>query len=601
MTDSRIQPEMFVRHSNRGVAKVAEVDGNLADAVFWASKESGKTDKVAPGLLTPLADDSPEALLWERPEKLELWATEAPLKLVALALSVGGGVDKTANVKKALVGVPGCKSSAWWNPTQAKLKLPELQQHFEISKTNITLLSGVDAVPANADLLAFLRSKWHRWLLDDPDGPVPWVEWPIKESFDALDNVLTKLKERDSESALASTIRGAEGFLASRKKPIQPAVNWLETLGRAHESLEPDSGGDLALRTGETLLQLSEVAGYAKSGKWLLQAQTLIGMPESWQQGFAAGMWASSGGSGSSARRKLFRAASALMGPQGRADLAREIALAAFGADYAPPKYAELEQLLEDSTPEGERVQRIYELIALASAAAVKDKVLDYIANSRRGTDSDRLGELTLATLLLSDGHGPVPDLTSTGLAKAFVEPEKYASAIQSVFRDTRTRLAEEHARKDLEMAELRQSYEARLERERREQERLLEQLQTFRAQMSSGREESRLEIRQGMLLAIGDIIQRAYWEGRTPEERLSDVIATLPTALGEGGAEPLGTAGETVSYDPTLHHSAEGTSKGVPVRLSAPGVVVRGGPFGDRVILKASVVQRVVQQSEVS
>ena len=116
----------------------------------------------------------------------------------------------------------------------------------------------------------------------------------------------------------------------------------------------------------------------------------------------------------------------------------------------------------------------------------------------------------------------------------------------------------------------LRSSYEDDFKRHR-------QLIETYRAQMSSGREESRLEVRYDMLLAVGDVLQRACWHGRSSEERLNDVIANLPKVLRDGGAEPLGTAGETVKYDPRLHHSTKEITKGDWVHLFAPGVIVRG------------------------
>ena len=136
------------------------------------------------------------------------------------------------------------------------------------------------------------------------------------------------------------------------------------------------------------------------------------------------------------------------------------------------------------------------------------------------------------------------------------------------------------------ELEELRVSHAAELERERREQDRLQERIRAFSAQMASGREESRLEVRQGMLLAVGDALQRAYLQGKSAEDRLGNVIITLPNVLREGGAEALGIVGATVKYDPKLHYSAETIPGGKKVRLAAPGVVV-----GERVILKASVL----------
>ena len=160
-----------------------------------------------------------------------------------------------------------------------------------------------------------------------------------------------------------------------------------------------------------------------------------------------------------------------------------------------------------------------------------------------------------------------------------------------------RQHIADLRAQHAQELEEQRLSHEARLEELRREAGRLTDQNKTFRALMESGREESRFEVRKDMLLEIGDILQRTYRPGKNPEDRLEEVAARLPIALKEGGAEPLGTVGDTVPYDSRFHHSEVGISLGTMVYLSTPGVVVRGRTTSDRVILKADVVC----QSEIS
>lgn len=142
------------------------------------------------------------------------------------------------------------------------------------------------------------------------------------------------------------------------------------------------------------------------------------------------------------------------------------------------------------------------------------------------------------------------------------------------------------------DLKRLKESHELSLERWQREEERLYNRINTLIADKAALREESRLEIRQEMLLRVGDIIQRGYQTGKTPEARLDELMEILPYALRDGGAQPLGTVGEIVPYDPRLHHSPEKIAIGGPVRLTAPGVVVIGGSFGDKIILKANVTR---------
>lgn len=139
----------------------------------------------------------------------------------------------------------------------------------------------------------------------------------------------------------------------------------------------------------------------------------------------------------------------------------------------------------------------------------------------------------------------------------------------------------------------IQQSYSIELKRRDDEEERLTRQIRTLRAELTKERQESHLEIRKDMLLRIGDILQRAYLSSDAPEVTLSQVRELLPMALKDGGTELLGNVGEIVSFDPRLHHSWEAVASGSMVRVTAPGVVARGGSYGELVILKANVSQQ--------
>ena len=138
------------------------------------------------------------------------------------------------------------------------------------------------------------------------------------------------------------------------------------------------------------------------------------------------------------------------------------------------------------------------------------------------------------------------------------------------------------------ELTELRQSQYAELQRERQEQERLRQQVRERNAELAANREVSRLELRQDMLLAVGEVLRSVFrqtalenWRGRG--------CRTCP-ALRAGGAEPLGIPGEAVKYDPELHQPERGVPEHGQVRVVAPGVIYRGGIYGNRVLLKAQV-----------
>ena len=593
MTESKFQPGTYVRYASKGVGRV-KVGGDRPAVVFWADRESGDIDEIPPGLLIPLDEDSPEALLWERPEELESWAKERPLQLVALALSIEGGTSKASDIKEKLDGrVPlGSKYASWWSRTRPKFNLPEPQEYFKVEKGVFVLLSNFREVPPDADLPTFLLSEWNYWLSNET-GPPPWSRWPKAEVFAAFDNVLEQLRGIDAEQALLTAMDGAEEFLASVKTPKPAAANWLETVGRTflrwRDLTGADSHSGLAAQAIGNLARLCEIVGYAKSGQqWLLLAHE----DDSWQQGVAAGMWAASRGANDRARRRsLFQAASELLGRQGRADLAREIALSALRVEYTPPRYSEIDQHLQDLAGGEDTVQGLYELVAMAAVVGDTDRVLDYIANSRHASSPESFVLRLMAALLLAKGQGEFAARTSRDLAVALDSPDAYGPEICAVLKDAVAQVEKAIADKGREMGELRNFHAKELERERREQERLRLQTRELSAELAANREESRLEARKDILLAVGEVLQSVRRRSSL-ENVIGDVEAGLRLALRAGGAELLDTAPD--GYNHLLHRTTEELRDSCPVEVTSPGVIVRGGFHGDLVLLQAEVKRKV-------
>ena len=189
---------------------------------------------------------------------------------------------------------------------------------------------------------------------------------------------------------------------------------------------------------------------------------------------------------------------------------------------------------------------------------------------------------------------------------------ESYAvdlAAQRRAFEETGEQLASEleqqreNHKKDMEKQ--RESYAKDLDQQRErhskdlkrrddEEERLTRQIRALRAELTKEKQESHLELRKDMLLRIGDILQRTYLSEDTPEITLRHVRELLPMALRDGGTELLGRVGEIVCFDTRIHHSWEPVVHGGMVQVIAPGVIARGGSFGELVILKANVSQQV-------
>ena len=601
MTDSRIQPEALVADNRLGVGKVVgdprivEIDGNTLQVVsvdFWGDQRTKPTNSLA-----LLDSASPEALLWERPGELGPWSDAAPLKLVALALAAGGGTGTAADIRAKLDGrvIREGHWENWWKKrTRGLGSLPECFEVTKASKGNVyTLLSSLDDVPA--DWTTSPRSKpapmkaWRDWLQSGAPEEVPG-RYPTKP----VSRVLAQWDDPDTiEGVLIRLSVSAEVVLSKGKVSAKEAEGWLTAIGQAairrRETGGLDTRGYVAARAGEVLARLARIAGDRTPQELLLQAAAMDGHVAAWRRGFAAGMWESFAGDDA---RDMYRRSSAVLGRQAREDLTREIFLSAFGPEFSERRYSELDRLL-DALPERERTQLLQEVITRASHDQRND-VLGYIANSRHASGDDRFSLRLIASLALEDELSELVKLTSSELAGALDNPPKYGKSVQALMASAAEKTLQGMMTATAEVQQRSREAQEAIEQERREQERLRQQVRERNAELAANREESRLELRQDMLLAVGEVLQSVR-RAASIEEFADNVEAGLTLALRAGGAEPLETPGARVAYDPEKHrlesrHMEGSLPDSSPVRVVAPGVIYRGGIHGDRVLLKAHV-----------
>ena len=610
MSETGIRPGALVRHG-RGVGKVVsagstEVASELletAEIEFWGSDSS----RVLQRSIAPLPGDSPEALLWEDPAAIARWAEDAPLKLIAAALSVGGGSGKVADIREKLDGrIPGMKWEGWWKKAPPMMrKLPE---HFSITRvgkdSEYRLLTSVDAVPStgedstgSSDSGATTVAEWRKWLQTPTHEPAPG-RFPTRQVAGSL----AKWPEKDIEQVLLRLIVTVEGALAEGAVSAQAADGWLRAVAqgtiRLRETGGQDTRGYMAARAGTILAQLARIAGDRTPQDLLLQAGALDGDTDAWRRGFLAGMWDAFEGEDA---REMYRMASSALGRQARGDLARQIVLAAFGPEMSDRRHSELDRLL-DALPEAERLHILEEVIARATTGQ-RAEVLDYIESSRHSEGDERLPLRMVAVLMLSQGQGKLAARTSWELAESLAAPSTYGPEVAALYENTAARIQAIMAFNAGNLEELKEAHEARIEQERQDQERLRQQVRERNAELAANREESRLEVRQDMLLAIGEVLQSVN-DSDAPGELAASVQAGLNLALRAGGAEPLESPGERAEYDPEIHflvnennknennenEDSGGLAKSSPVTVVAPGVIVRGETNGDRVLLKAQV-----------
>ena len=136
------------------------------------------------------------------------------------------------------------------------------------------------------------------------------------------------------------------------------------------------------------------------------------------------------------------------------------------------------------------------------------------------------------------------------------------------------------------ELERLKNGYESLLKGERS----LVEGL---RNQIAQRREESRLDIRRGMLETIADTLKNLQGQGQESQDKLlSDVKVRLEIALLAGGVRWYEQPGQTVMFDPRRHDGVKGVAKGTAVKVKSKGALIPGDLTPDFILMKAHVVE---------
>lgn len=509
MSESEIQVGAFVqdnrpRTGKPVVGKVLKRNGDDAKVVFWDSR----VDSILLRFLTPLRTDSPEALLWNNPQMLAPWVDEAPLKLIATALSIDGNIGKAADIREKLSGwVSNIEWEGWWN--KARPQIRKKREHFEVTRdgkdTVYRLLTSAEAIPVAA------KSKSARVGEEEEDSSAEWIDWleadthrPVPERYPTKEvaESLAMWRADGIEIALRRLIAGADEVQAKRKVSSQAARGWLRAISQAclrwRETSPQDTRGYFAAEVGRSLTRLALRARRDGVLDILPRAGDLDSNSDAWGQGFLAGMWGAFSGDDA---HDFYVKFAADIGRQARGDLAKKIFLAGFNPEFSGHRHSELDRLL-DALPEGDRVHLLEEAMARASAGQ-RSEVLDYIANSRHAVGSERLALRIAAVLMLSDGRGDFAARTSRELADAFAALDECGPEIQTILKDTLARIAEERAHIVSEMEEQRKAHEAELERERRAKERFRTQARELGAEIDALQDKLR-EAQQSTSLTTG-------------------------------------------------------------------------------------------------
>lgn len=539
------------------------------------------------------------------------WITKTPLRLLAWALDgMPQRTGKVGDIKAALQDLvePTRKWKVWWDLVRPMV---DDADEFKRSKTGITLLANeITDVPAYPLPTKILKAaphprqsppsrpevlKWSQWFEGKEDALPSKSGYPVKAAYDAI----KECPPWSINPALHRIIQSSEDFLASGKPSKGAAEGWAQLLSQAALRLRsryaPYDDATLPGHTAQLMAQLVEIAAFPRAtGHWLCQAGALpAGQPETWRTEFASGLWNILPRSRHDIRI-WFDKAFAQTAARDRAAIASEIALAAFTVGGSPISPARIDGLLAPLRAEDKSVFLRNLIVRSAAGKTDQRSALDYVVHSQNELSHAQITLGAMAAVLLPDTPTPLTEHAAQKIAQSLNDPGGSGDpAWDALLSASRQHIAALRAnwQSDLnalqeEMDNQQHSYETRLA----ERADLVARL---RAEIAAGREESRMDIRQDMLIVISETLQSLRQKQHDPVKMLQLVTDRLRLALRAGGGEEFGRIGEAVDYDPVRHRADEPIVTDTPVRILLPGAMVKGKSTSGRILVKARVAVR--------
>lgn len=570
-------------------------------------------------------------------EEICSWVEQGQLRLVAVALTELTTESPRRSHEHSVAALRGklaplleqaeTKWDTWWKKVQPWLKESE---HFQFNKTGNTVtyrladriaagnipverVVGKPKTTGTGDSTGSSSSsparksaaksgagrdlpEWVRWLWAADDAPLPGTTPP-----DGLAVLLETCPEEIIERVMARLMSGVEEALAAPRLTPKAKDQWLELVTKAHRRRQEvplqESTGATARRTPKVLAQLLDaIEQQARIQPLLAQIGTLINSDQHRRQEFARGVWDTFQSDRATAETLLKRLASTLDDKQ-QVALWGDVLTAAFAAPSYPNRTTDVNRVT-GWLKAGQQATAIHRLILQAALLGTAESdVAAFVAESRyagKSSGPEKLNALVTAGLLLSEGEGQVVSVASQAYGDAFDQTNAgaYNTLIASLLDVSISKLKSEERRWSGKLVQLQNSHKEELAGKESEIRRLDEQAQTYSADLVAKRQESRFEIREGMLLHTGSVLQGMYQ--LEPAARIGYVMEHLPRILHAGDAEVFGSVGSEVAYNSALHHSPEEIPSGSLVKVSVPGVILKGS---EHPIIKANVVPK----SEVS
>ena len=616
-----IRPNALVEHTERGVGRIISVEGSRVLLRF----DSDLTETVTVSMSTATTDsyralpaDGLESTFLHSPDDVLSWASTAPLRLIGATLTdLKDRQGKPGELQRRLDGriVRDVQWSTWWQKwarlavkksVYFKMEGPNDPIQLLVAMADITDEPPPRAVPRSTRVKQSVSGGRTNFRSGDERNLTDWIQWLWSEEYSSLPGTvppegLATLLESCPEEILGRVfdrlLAGAEEVLETPGLSPRARDQWLEAIIKAQRRrrncLQLARNEGAGRRMPGVLSQLLSTIQHRTTIQYLVdETVSLVKADAGWRREFATGLRDRYGGDPASVEHLLGMLANRLDEVQ-QAALWGDFLAAALAVDGGRTfSVAELDNVLA-WLKTGMQPLAIRQAILRAAEGETSSAELNsFLVNSRySGRTSNPSVTFALfltACLLLDESANGLSDQVAEiyGNAVGQIESEISNPVMAALIRMARDRVEEREGQLQEDLAAQKMEFEALLGKKEQEQERLSAQVRTLRAELVSKREDSHLEIRQAMLLRIGDIIQRTY----QPEADTAQVAELLTLALRDGRAEPLGVSGQTVPFNPRYHHHRDQIATGNLVHLVAPGVVVRGGSFGEKVILKASV-----------
>lgn len=573
MSSKQFQVGDVVRHNQRGVGQVVVSADTIR--VKYASGQSSPSMQQAEAaqLLTKLPDDSPEALLLEHPESLQPWVEEAPIKLVATAVSVNGNSANASSIERLLFPV--------FNDTPANAQWDDWSREVLPYAKKSDDLEFID----KGKVFSLAKS-----LSDIAEAPLP-KPVKVKDWADWLKSPLGRAPARPQlpDGLLRNTISVVQGETWPPDFPLTLA-------SELASELEQSGGND----SRNFLKALYQLLGRSVRVSLSLELANCIFSSEGFSAKPEDALDLLLAGSNQNERNKVLQnlAVQASEGHLPPVVIGNYLADAV--ADVQDPILRKTTRQFQDALSAPDAVQVSVELLfeiqnRLADLKRQNTKQTTAHQNQLKSRDSAHQKELKHQRDEYEHKLSQQSAEHQKELKRQRNEHERklsrQAAEHQEALKSQFARLSSEHGK---ELQEQSDSHEEKLRKQESKHQSVIaeitEQFADFRSDAERKREESRFEIRKDMLLVIGDTLRSLSTNDAGDAAGLRDGLAGLKLALRAGGGELVGAVGETVAFNPVCHQSNTTMAAGTPARVDVPGVVVRSGSAGEQVLFMAKV-----------